>query len=36
MRRTKILATIGPACSSEEMIHRLLTSGVDAFRLNFS
>jgi pyruvate kinase len=36
MRRTKILATLGPACNSEEMIHRLLTSGVDAFRLNFS
>jgi len=36
MRRTKILATIGPASSSEEMIHRLLTCGVDAFRLNFS
>lgn len=36
MRRTKILATLGPASSSEDMIHRLLTSGVDAFRLNFS
>ena len=36
MRRTKILATLGPASSSEEMIFRLLTSGVDAFRLNFS
>jgi len=36
MRRTKILATLGPASSSEEMIERLLTSGVDAFRLNFS
>ncbi|HEX2122920.1 MAG TPA: pyruvate kinase, partial [Thermoanaerobaculia bacterium] len=36
MRRTKILATVGPASSSEEMIERLLTSGVDAFRLNFS
>jgi pyruvate kinase len=36
VRRTKILATLGPACNSEEMIERLLTSGVDAFRLNFS
>jgi pyruvate kinase len=36
MRRTKILATLGPASGSEEMIHRLLTCGVDAFRLNFS
>src|SRR5688572_162414 len=36
MRRTKILATLGPASSSEEMIYRLLTCGVDSFRLNFS
>src|SRR2546423_4704557 len=36
MRRTKIIATLGPACSSEEIITRLLTSGVDVFRLNFS
>ncbi len=36
MRRTKIIATLGPACSSEDTIYRLLTSGVDVFRLNFS
>lgn len=36
MRRTKIIATLGPSCSTEETIHKLLTSGVDVFRLNFS
>src|SRR5205807_2507721 len=36
MRRTKIIATLGPACSSEDTILRLLTSGVDVFRMNFS
>jgi pyruvate kinase len=36
MRRTKIIATLGPACSDEETLHRLLTCGVDCFRLNFS
>jgi len=36
MRRTKIIATLGPACSDEETIQQLLMSGVDVFRLNFS
>ncbi len=36
MRRTKIIATLGPACSSEDVLQRLMTSGVDVFRLNFS
>ena len=36
MRRTKIIATLGPACNSEDVIQRLLTSGVDVFRMNFS
>jgi len=36
MRRTKIVATLGPACNDDETIQRLLTSGVDVFRLNFS
>ena len=36
MRRTKIIATLGPACSSPEVIQQLLTTGVDVFRLNFS
>lgn len=36
MRRTKIVATIGPACDSPEMIIRLLEAGMDVARLNFS
>ena len=35
-RRTKIVATIGPASSSHEMVRALVQTGVDAVRLNFS
>lgn len=35
-RRTKIVATLGPASSSREMIAQLIDAGVDLFRLNFS
>ncbi len=34
--KTKILATVGPACSSPEMLSRLIEAGVRIFRLNFS
>jgi pyruvate kinase len=36
MRKTKIIATLGPSCSDETTIGRLLAAGVDVFRLNFS
>jgi len=35
-RRAKIVATLGPASSSPEMIRKLYDAGVDMFRLNFS
>ena len=35
-KRTKIVATIGPASDSLEMITRLIRAGVNVFRLNFS
>jgi pyruvate kinase len=35
-RKVKILATLGPASRSPEMIGKLLQAGVDAFRVNMS
>lgn len=32
---TKIIATIGPSCDSDEAIRRLIDSGVNIFRFNF-
>lgn len=36
MRRTKIIATLGPATESPEAIEGLIRAGVDVVRLNFS
>jgi pyruvate kinase len=35
-KRTKIVATIGPASSSPEVLEELLLAGVNMFRLNFA
>jgi len=35
-RRTKIVATLGPACDSPERLHALVEAGVDAVRFNLS
>jgi pyruvate kinase len=36
MRRAKIVATLGPACSDADLLQKLLEHGVDIARLNFS
>lgn len=35
-KRTKIVATVGPACDTKEKLLELANSGVNVFRLNFS
>ncbi len=36
LRATKIVATLGPASSSAEVLERMIRAGVDVMRLNFS
>lgn len=36
LRRTKIVATLGPASSSEDALRRLIDAGIDVVRMNFS
>jgi pyruvate kinase len=36
LRRTRIVATLGPASRPPAMLRRLIRAGVDVFRLNFS
>jgi pyruvate kinase len=36
LRRTKIVATLGPACSDPKVLDKMIEAGVDVVRLNFS
>ena len=36
LRRTKIVATLGPSSSTPEMVAKLFTAGADVFRINMS
>ncbi len=35
-KKTKIIATVGPACQKPEILKSLITEGVDVFRINAS
>jgi len=35
-KKTKIVATLGPACNSKKVIEEMMTIGVNVFRINFS
>ena len=35
-KKTKIVATLGPASTKVEVMEQMILSGVDVFRINFS
>ena len=36
LRRTKIVATLGPATNTQAILEKLISAGASVFRLNFS
>ncbi|MEO8766775.1 MAG: pyruvate kinase, partial [Nitrosospira sp.] len=36
IRRTKIVATLGPASCDPKVLERMINAGVDVVRINFS
>ena len=36
MQKTKIIATLGPACQKRDIIHQMLLDGLDVIRINMS
>jgi len=36
IRRTKIIATLGPATDKDDMLEKIIRAGVDMVRVNFS
>lgn len=35
-KKTKIVATLGPSCATDEMVAKMILAGVNIFRINFS